>query len=344
MTSPDPASGIKYQKEDEDKIKHNEQHKQLQNILTSLGLQLEVEEISKLANRTQERLYGKKADSANAESRPEPDRQPRHSPRPSRSSSSSPSSCSSSSRSSRSSGSSYCGSSRSKASGRSWTSESNISSSRERSSEKATHQDHNRGGGKRLVVGNADEIQFGHQHSYAQNQTCAAPHPGLAFPPLADYSLAQFSQYSTYSSNPYQDAMSSYWTYSQVPAYPSFYPGNHPCTQDQRPQFPIAVLERTRGLPRPVQMAKPLDQRCLKTIHRNPVTSCAGGKRTNRRAKKTKKPQNRKQERAKEKLKQQAVAKAEEKAGGDHQPAAKKEEAANQEEKVCSKLLFSDWI
>ncbi|CAG06140.1 unnamed protein product [Tetraodon nigroviridis] len=61
-TPPDPPSGIRHQKEDEERIKHDQQHEQLRNILTSLGLQLEVEEISRLADRTQERLYGKKSD------------------------------------------------------------------------------------------------------------------------------------------------------------------------------------------------------------------------------------------------------------------------------------------
>lgn len=347
-TSSDSPSGIKCQKEDEDRIKHNEQHEQLQNILKSLGLQLEVEEISKLANRTQERLYGKKTDNVDAESRREPDRQPRHSPRSNRSSSSSSSSRSSSSSSSsrsssrsRSSSSSSCGSSQSKASGRRRTSES--SSSRERSSEKLPGQENNQGREKRLKVSNEDETQIRDRHSYAQNQTCPPPNPSYSFPPLPDYTLAQYSQYSSYSTNPYQDAMSSYWTYSQVPVYPSFYPSSHPYTQDERPQFPqfpIAVLEHTRHLPHQAQKAQPLDQWCLKAIHRNPVNNCVEGKRTNKKTKKLhsrKNPVCRKQKRTKEKLKR-----AEEEVDGDQQPAPKKEEQVNQVEKVCFKLLFSD--
>lgn len=343
-TSSASPSGINYQKEAEDRLKHDEQHEQLQNILKSLGLQLEVEEISKLANRTQERLYGKKADSVSAESRRERDRQARHSPRSNRSSSSSSSSCSSSSRSSsrsRSSSSSYYGSSQSKGSGRRRTSDSD--SSRERSSEKLAPQENSQGGEKRLKVSNEDEIQFGGQRSYVQNQTCP-PSLSYSFPPLPEYSLAQYSQYSTYRTYPYQDAMSSYWTYSQVPVYPSFYPSSHPYTQDQCPQFPLAVSEPTKDLPRQAQTAKPLHQRCLKAIHRNPINNCTEGQRTN---KKTKKLQNRKkavcrkQKRTKEKLKR-AAAKAEREAGGDQQPAPKKEEQVNQVEKVCFKLLFSD--
>lgn len=346
-TSSDSLSGIKYKKEDGDRIKHDEQHEQLQNILTSLGLQLEVEEISKLANRTQERLYGKKTDNVNAESRREPDGQPRHSPRSNRSCSSSSSSCSSSSRSSsqsRSSSSSYCGSSQSKASGRRRRSES--SSSRERSSEKLTRQGNHQHGDKRPKVGSEEDIQFRERPSYAQNQTCPPPNPSYSFPPLPDDTLDQYSQYSTYSSSPYQDAMSSSWTYSQAPIHPSFYPSSHPYTQDQCPQFPIAVLERTRGLPRPGQMAQPLNQRCLLAIHRNPITNCMEGKRTNKKAKKMQKLQNRKnagcrkQKRTKGKLKR-AAKKAEEEVGGAQQPAPRKEEQAIQVEKVGFKLLFS---
>ncbi|KAF3687162.1 hypothetical protein EXN66_Car002834 [Channa argus] len=47
-------------KEEEEKPKVDEQREQLQYILKTLGLNLEVEEMSKLADRTQERLYGKK--------------------------------------------------------------------------------------------------------------------------------------------------------------------------------------------------------------------------------------------------------------------------------------------
>lgn len=258
--SDSPSGTNQPRKEDEARLKHDEQHEQLQNILKSLGLRLEVEEISKLANRTQERLYGKKADSASAESRPEPGTQARRSPRSSRSSSSSSSSSSGSSSSgsssrSRSCSSCSCGSSRSDGSGRRRTPGSD-------------------GSRKRLKVGDGDGVLLGEQHSYAQNQTCPPPNPGYSFPPLADYSLVQYSHYSTYSSHssgPYQDAVSSYWTYSQVPAYPSSYPSSHAHPPDQPPTFPIAVLELTKARPRPTaQAANVLNLRCLKTVSSKP--------------------------------------------------------------------------
>lgn len=336
-TSSDSLSGIKYQeerqrikKEDGGRMKHDEQHEQLQNILISLGLQLEVEE---MCDR----------DRVNTESRREADRPPRHSPRSDRSSSSSLSSCSSSSSSSsqsRSSSCSYGGSSEGKASGRRQTSES--SSLRERSREKLTRQGNHQDGEKRPEVGDEEDTQLTEQPSYTQNQTRLPPNSSYSFPPLPDYTLAQYSQYSSYSTSPYQGAVSCYWTYSQAPSHPCFYPSSHPHPQAQCPQFPIAVLERARALPRQGQMAQPLDQRCLLAVHRNPLTNCVKGKRTNKKAKKMQKLQNwknavcRKQKRAREKLKR-----AEEEVGGGQQPAPKNQEQVIQVEKVGLKLLFS---
>lgn len=342
-------SGVKKKKED--RIKHDEQHEQLQNILTSLGLQLEVEEISKLANRTQERLYGKKTGNVNAESSRAPDRQPTHSPRSNRSCSSSSSSCSSSSGSSspsRSSSSSYGRTSKSR------TSENN--SPRERSSEKVRPE-------KRLKVSNQDEVQFGQQCSYTQNQTGPPPSPSYSFPLLPDYTVAQYSQYSSYSSNPYQHTMRSCWTYSQAPVYPPFCPSSQPYVQNQSPQFPIAVVEQTRTLPRQVQVAQPLGKRCLTTVHRdpvdqavevgltavhrNPVNQPVEGGLTRKQKKKMRTQKNRrnaayrKQQRMRKKLKK-AAAKEKEKARGDQQPAAKKE-GVNQVEEVCFFFCFFFW-
>ncbi|KAI9527978.1 hypothetical protein NQZ68_026020 [Dissostichus eleginoides] len=66
IRSKSPVSVVK-KKEEEDKPKVDVQREQLQNILKTLGLNLEVEEMSKLEDRTQERLYGKKNEDTNVE-------------------------------------------------------------------------------------------------------------------------------------------------------------------------------------------------------------------------------------------------------------------------------------
>ncbi|XP_033986079.1 uncharacterized protein LOC117482181 isoform X1 [Trematomus bernacchii] len=66
IRSKSPVSVVK-KNEEEDKPKVDVQREQLQNILKTLGLNLEVEEMSKLEDRTQERLYGKKNEDTNVE-------------------------------------------------------------------------------------------------------------------------------------------------------------------------------------------------------------------------------------------------------------------------------------
>ncbi|CAB1444896.1 unnamed protein product [Pleuronectes platessa] len=81
---------VKKKKKEEEPPKVDEQHEQLQNILKTLGLSLEVEEMSKLADRTQERLYGKKPEGrVDADSHVEQESPQRASDRHCRSSSSS---------------------------------------------------------------------------------------------------------------------------------------------------------------------------------------------------------------------------------------------------------------
>ncbi|XP_061534752.1 uncharacterized protein LOC133403662 isoform X3 [Phycodurus eques] len=58
-----PLTMEKTKKEEKEMSKVDEQHEQLQNILNTLGLRLEVEDLSKLTDRTQERLYGKRNES-----------------------------------------------------------------------------------------------------------------------------------------------------------------------------------------------------------------------------------------------------------------------------------------
>lgn len=68
---------MKKTQEEEEQAKATEQHKQLQNILKTLGLNLEVGEMSRLANRTQERLYGTKRNNTDSDQHKKPPRQPR---------------------------------------------------------------------------------------------------------------------------------------------------------------------------------------------------------------------------------------------------------------------------
>ncbi|XP_056892662.1 zinc finger protein 318-like isoform X9 [Takifugu flavidus] len=249
------TSAMRNNKEDEEKIKHDQQHEQLQNILKSLGLQLEKEEMSQLANRTQERLYGKKTDNAIAQSRRQPDRHPKGSPRSSRGSSSSSCSCSSSR--SRSSSSSYCGSSRSNVSKR------RSNGSPARSGENLTGLENNPGTEKRLKTSNEDQ-----QQSCAETQAWPPPNPSYSLSPLPDYTLSQYSQYSAYSTSSYHNT-SSYWTYSQVATHPSFYPSSLPYAQNQCHNFPVNFVEHPRSFPDQWQMAPPLDQQCLPTPQMN---------------------------------------------------------------------------
>lgn len=243
------TSAMRNNKEDEEKMKHDQQHEQLQNILKSLGLQLEKEEMSQLANRTQERLYGKKTENAIAQSRRKPDRHPKGSPRSNRGSSSSSCSCSSSR--SRSSSSSYCGSSRSNVSKR------RNNGSRERSGENLTDLENNPDTEKRLKTSNEDQ-----QQSCAETQAWPPPNPSYSLSSLPDYTLSQYSQYSAYSASSYGNA-SSYWTYSQVPTHPSFYPSSLPYTQNQCHDFPVNLVEHPRSFPDQWQMAPSLDQQHL---------------------------------------------------------------------------------
>lgn len=242
------TSPMRNNKEDEEKIKHDQQHEQLQNILKSLGLQLEKEEMSQLANRTQERLYGKKTDNAIAQSRRKPDRHPKGSPRSQRDSSSSSCSCSSSR--SRSSSSSYCGSSRSNVSKR------RNNGSRARSSENLTGLENNPGTEKRPKTSNEDQ-----QQSCAETQVWPPPNPSYSLSPLPDYTPSQYSQYSTYTTSSYHNE-SSYWTYSQVPTHPSFYPSSLPYAQNQCHNVPVNLVEHPRSFPDEWQMAPSLDHQC----------------------------------------------------------------------------------
>ncbi|XP_061130282.1 uncharacterized protein LOC133151352 isoform X1 [Syngnathus typhle] len=61
--SKSPPTVEQSEKEEKEMVVVDEQHEQLQNILNTLGLSLEMEDLSKLTHRTQERLYGKRNES-----------------------------------------------------------------------------------------------------------------------------------------------------------------------------------------------------------------------------------------------------------------------------------------
>lgn len=293
-------SAVRNNKDDEEKTKHDQQHEHLQNILKSLGLQLETEEMSQLANRTQERLYGKKTDNAVAQSRRKPDRQPKRSPRSNRGSSSSSCSCSSRSSSrSRSSSYSSCGSSRGNVSG------GRSDGSRARSGENQAGQENRE---KRLEASSEEQ-----QQSYAQPHAWPPPNPCYSLTPLPDYT--QYSQYSSYC-----DALGSYWTYSQGPMQPSFYPSSHPYAPNQCQNFPGTLLEHPRGFPGRGQTAPALGQRRLPTPHGNKAWQT--GKKYRGRKRKWRK-RTKKSERKREKEAQATVAgdSQEEESAVDQQPA-----------------------
>lgn len=233
--------GVKVEKkEDIEKTRVKEQHKELQNILKTLGLSLEVEEMSKLANRTQERLYGKNEDNS-ADSRMKQERQQKGTPRSyeNNSSSSFSSSASSSRSSSRSNSSSpsHCRRSRSRHSRQ--TSESCSLNARD----ELTSQDHNHDSKMRPKNRAKDEkdLRELYQHPHPQNKMHPHPHPDdfAAFP---DNILSHYSQYSAYCSDPYKDATNSYLTYSHGSIAHSLYTSSHLYTQIPYHHLPTPVV------------------------------------------------------------------------------------------------------
>lgn len=240
--STSPPAVKKKRKEEGEKPKVDEQHQQLQNILKTLGLSLEVEEMNKLTNRTQERLYGKKHEGTTADSRREQEIRQRDSHTSHRKSSSS-SSCSGSS-SSRSTSRSISPSpsrrrrSHSRDSRQSRMSE--RSGSRDRSRDGPTCQDNNQdskeGPKNRDRDKDTEDFKETYQHPYPQNQ--AYPHPA-AFAPFPDCSL---SQYNAYHSDSYSEATNSYWTSAQGAIPPSIYPSEHPYPQNTYHPFPASVV------------------------------------------------------------------------------------------------------
>lgn len=260
--SKSPPAAKKKKKEEEENPKVDEKQAQLQNILKTLGLSLEVEEMSKLADRTQERLYGKKTvDRQSTDSRGEQESQQRDSDRDSSPSSSS--SCSSSSRSS------------------------SRSTSRSFSRSPSPHQRHD---GRHVSEEaqrdrekdgtNSQQIPT-YQHPYTQNQTFPLPHPApSAFPGFNLYPHYPNNQSVAYSSERHPP-----WSPPPIP-YPNFsapvVPVRNATFHRQRERclenlitFECPDLAESEGqgvsAPRPcylqaVRTVQPSKQPCLKQI------------------------------------------------------------------------------
>lgn len=230
-----PAVRKKNRKEEEEKPKVDEQREQLQNILKTLGLSLEAEEMSELTNRTQERLYGKKH-----ESRGERGRDSKRFCRTSSCSSSSNSHLSSSRSSSRSSRSVSSSPSRRRRS-RSRDSRQSLTSERvglrERSRDGPTRQDDHLDSEEGRKHGHTDEEAF--HPPYPPNQEY--PHPA-AFADFPDYSSSQYIAY-------HREATHSYWRYTEDVVSPSIYPSGHPWLQSTFPPSPSPVLTSKDGFP-----------------------------------------------------------------------------------------------
>ncbi|KAK2815599.1 hypothetical protein Q5P01_026066 [Channa striata] len=221
--SPPTAKKKNTTKKEEEKPKVDEQREQLENILKTLGLDLEVEEMSKLADRTQERLYGKKHEGKHsADGRGEHRSRPRASHRHySNSSSSSFSSSSSSS------------SSTSRSTSRSPSpspSRHRHSHSRDSKQGQTPERRQSRGGSRERSEG-PNVNKKDHQHA-----------PFSSFP---DYTLSQFSQCTAYSSDNYSASTDSYWTYTQGAIPPSIFP--HP--QSSYHQFPGSAAPPNMAYP-----------------------------------------------------------------------------------------------
>lgn len=236
---------VKKQKRDgEENTTVNEQHEQLQNILKTLGLSLEVDEMSRLANRTHERLYGTKHESTdNQRERERQTRGSRVSHRESSSSSSSSRSSFSRSTSRSSSSSSSCHQrSHSRDSGRRRASE--RSGSRDKSRVRSTRRE------TKEPLQNRDKYAKPFVETYEPPQLQNKAHPHLdALSKFPDHTLSHYSQYNGYQSDFYNEAASSYWTSNEGAFPPSYYPNGQPDQQITYHPFPVSVVGPTRLYP-----------------------------------------------------------------------------------------------
>ncbi|XP_074521453.1 uncharacterized protein LOC141787110 [Halichoeres trimaculatus] len=196
------------EKEKEKTPKVDDHCEQLKNILRTLGLSLEVEEMSKLTDRTQERLYGKKR----TESRERQDSQQRGPHQHYRNSSSSSSSSGSKSRSFSPSP-SRSQLSRSRDSKERRTSE--RSRSRDRHRDELLDHDSKQDGEKALRYGDRDgehiKDTLTHENSDShQPLSTYSAHCPSGYPTYTDYDFPQYSQFEDYQ-NTFNGVTNSYW-------------------------------------------------------------------------------------------------------------------------------------
>ncbi|KAA8594508.1 hypothetical protein FQN60_011643 [Etheostoma spectabile] len=232
-----PTAGKNKKMSKEGKPKLDEQSAQLQNILKTLGLSLEVEEMSKLADRTQERLYGKKHGARRADRKGEQESQQRGSQRYYSHSSSS------SSRSTRSRSFSPSPSRRQCSHSKDSERRSERSHPRDKSRDGPTEQDHSRDRIEEQRYRDEDrdgkylkEIST-YQHPDPPNPTYPQPHPSA----FSEFSADSLSQYTVYQST-YSPATNSYWTHTQDAIPPFFYPSEGPYPQNTYCTFPGSVM------------------------------------------------------------------------------------------------------
>ncbi|XP_008405029.1 uncharacterized protein LOC103463440 isoform X2 [Poecilia reticulata] len=276
-SQPELALEVKKKKEEEkETLGIDEKQKQVQSILKTLGLNLDVEELTKLTDRTQERLYGRKNEGREtSESRMEQESQrtlshKKHSR--SRSSSSSSSSSSFYSSSSSSTSSRYASRSRSRSPrGR------RRRRSRSRDAHRRSH-DRGRDGGKRH---SRTEASKDAQRPSYRNQQHPFPSPYGAPSTYTDYSLYQYAQYMNYY-NAYNSAMNSNWVFdpNQSHALPSRSQWHSVLGDMRLPNQPgqISVndfmlfmnpdLSRSEG-----QSNEPSGSRCLTVINTTPSSA-----------------------------------------------------------------------
>ncbi|XP_014895602.1 uncharacterized protein DDB_G0284459-like isoform X2 [Poecilia latipinna] len=276
-SQPELALEVKKKKEEEkETLGIDEKQKQVQSILKTLGLNLDVEELTKLTDRTQQRLYGRRNEGREtSESRMEQESQrslshKKHSR--SRSSTSSSSSSSSYSSSSSSTSSRYASRSRSR---------SPRGRRRRRSRSRDAHRrsrDRGRDGGKRH---SRTEASKDAQRPSYRNQQHPFPSPYGAPSTYTDYSLYQYAQYMNYY-NAYNSAMNSNWVFdpNQSHALPSRSQWHSVLGDMRRPNQPgqISVndfmlfmnpdLSGSEG-----QSNEPSGSRCLTVINTTPSSA-----------------------------------------------------------------------
>uniref|UniRef100_UPI003AAB64C5 uncharacterized protein n=1 Tax=Centroberyx gerrardi TaxID=166262 RepID=UPI003AAB64C5 len=222
-----------------------QQHKQLQNILKTLGLSLEVEEMSKLADRTQERLYGRKHDdSQRADSRGERESQQsfhRHHRNSSSSTSISGSFSPSPPRRQRSPG-------RESRDSREPRKMSECGHSRERSRDKETETEID-GERDRKQAQRRRDRDVDRKHSresspahqpYPKEPTYPSSHPA-ALGALPEFNSSQYSQYTAHHSGAYNGATNSTWTYTHGATPPSPCPSGYRYPQNPSHHFSAAT-------------------------------------------------------------------------------------------------------